>query len=49
MFRLHIRSQHQAGYMTLNKRTIKYNTNKVLGRDLVFSSMYNYTKLRESI
>jgi len=44
MLQLYICTHHQAGYRTLNKRTIKYNTIKLWGRDLVFTSMYNYKK-----
>jgi len=41
MLQLYICSHHQAGYGSLNKRTIKYNTIKLCGRDLVFTSMYS--------
>jgi hypothetical protein len=44
MFRLYIRSNQQAGYRTLYKRTIKYNAIKLGGNDLAFKSTQNNTK-----
>ena len=48
MFRLYIRSHHQAGCRTLNKKPQKCNTIKLWGPDLVFTSVYTNTQLCNS-